>query len=614
MKRRLGILMGAGVALSLSAFQMGCNSHPVSLSTSAGVVEVQQKTNIAGTEELDILWVIDNSGSMCQEQKILRDNFRKFIEELDNNIEFHLAVTTTDMDPSYPLEPVALPGLLQSTPQPVIGFDRTCWYAPDGQGGVLDGTGGQALDLSPIRDAIAAAVECMATPDPASFNFTDAEIQCALPGGDRDACSIPGVCNTGECNEFSIFPDPADYRPIPKVLRAQDYRVGSVIDYERLAADFACMSLVGTRGYGIETGLIAAVEAVSPVNTGGPVNAPEGTMVDTSAPNHGFLRQDARFAAIFVTDENDCSHEGSRQITELGDPTRPPLVLNGCGDQVCDFAAKPGTEATSPLIPVTTLGEQFIANLSASKGRELGPADVFAASIHGTFGPYTGDIPEDCGPMETFAFPTCATVNGTAESGDRYEGFLRTLPVGQFFPEPPANSPDSPLQGFMCQADFSPALQEIGARIGRAQAGCVNETVMPCDGPEDTSCPAFPYSGVPGQCVQMPNTGDQSLPERPVPAAYYCTSGIQVRARLTNPLSTIDTIANSGYCLPDSVGEASFPRGCVVDDSKFVWDACPSGFPGLKLTWNDEQEATNALAGTELQVRYNSVSSDGTEE
>lgn len=69
---------------------------------------------------LDLLWVIDNSQSMCQEQKIIRDNFRRIIEGLDANLDFHIAVTTTHMDSSYPLEPVAAPGLLQSTPQPVV--------------------------------------------------------------------------------------------------------------------------------------------------------------------------------------------------------------------------------------------------------------------------------------------------------------------------------------------------------------------------------------------------------------------------------------------------------------------------------------------------------------
>lgn len=410
---------------------------------------------------LDLLWVIDNSQSMCQEQKIIRDNFRRIIEGLDANLDFHIAVTTTHMDSSYPLEPVASPGLLQSTPQPVVGFDPTCWYAIDEQGELLDGSDDRQLDLSPVREAIAAAVACMANPNPDAFDFTDDEIKCALPGAVTD-CAIPGVCESGECNEFSIFPDPSEYRTIPKVLRAQDYQGESGIDMGRLSADFACMSMVGTRGARIETGLIAAVEAVSPVNTGGPLNAPEGTTLDTSAPNHGFIRHGAEFAVIFVSDENDCSHEGARNVTEVSDPNRPQLILNGCGDQVCAFAAKPGTEATSPLIPVQTLSEQFVANLTASKARSLGPADIFVASFHGVHGPYTGEVPENCEATdEPLITPTCSSQNGSARSGDRYEAFLRTFPVGQYYPQAPENSPSTPLPGLICHGDFGDPITEI---------------------------------------------------------------------------------------------------------------------------------------------------------
>jgi hypothetical protein len=52
--------------------------------------------NENGTK-LDILWVIDNSGSMADEQKALGENFDAFIKEFVNKgIDFQMAVTTTD--------------------------------------------------------------------------------------------------------------------------------------------------------------------------------------------------------------------------------------------------------------------------------------------------------------------------------------------------------------------------------------------------------------------------------------------------------------------------------------------------------------------------------------
>ena len=48
-------------------------------------------------EKVDILWVVDNSGSMEEEQDSLARNFDLFIEEfLKKDIDFKMAITTTD--------------------------------------------------------------------------------------------------------------------------------------------------------------------------------------------------------------------------------------------------------------------------------------------------------------------------------------------------------------------------------------------------------------------------------------------------------------------------------------------------------------------------------------
>lgn len=53
------------------------------------------------SSKIDILWVIDNSGSMKNEQDALAANFDSFISEfLTKNIDFNMAVTTTDSKPA----------------------------------------------------------------------------------------------------------------------------------------------------------------------------------------------------------------------------------------------------------------------------------------------------------------------------------------------------------------------------------------------------------------------------------------------------------------------------------------------------------------------------------
>ncbi|MCB9728441.1 MAG: choice-of-anchor D domain-containing protein [Deltaproteobacteria bacterium] len=60
--------------------------------------QVDEYTQLTG-QDVDVLFVIDNSGSMGEEQSNLGNNFSKFIGEAATwNNDYHLAVTTTDID------------------------------------------------------------------------------------------------------------------------------------------------------------------------------------------------------------------------------------------------------------------------------------------------------------------------------------------------------------------------------------------------------------------------------------------------------------------------------------------------------------------------------------
>lgn len=53
--------------------------------------------NTAQNGDVDILWVIDDSGSMADEQDALGKNFQSFINQfIEKNIDFKMAITTTD--------------------------------------------------------------------------------------------------------------------------------------------------------------------------------------------------------------------------------------------------------------------------------------------------------------------------------------------------------------------------------------------------------------------------------------------------------------------------------------------------------------------------------------
>jgi hypothetical protein len=53
--------------------------------------------NTGKSGDVDILWVIDDSGSMADEQDSLGRNFRSFIDQfIEKNVDFKMAITTTD--------------------------------------------------------------------------------------------------------------------------------------------------------------------------------------------------------------------------------------------------------------------------------------------------------------------------------------------------------------------------------------------------------------------------------------------------------------------------------------------------------------------------------------
>jgi len=178
-------------------------------------------TRARAGREVDVLFVVDNSGSMCEEQAQLRENVDLFIRNLaDGGVDFHLAVVTTDLvDPNQR-------GRFQNTPSREVG----------------------------------------------------------------PACSV--VVDVSAC------PTENGQEAPPKVIASSDprYRAAGVLNIEAVRRDFGCNATAGTSGTGFEAGLEAARLALSDDLR--------------QSDNAGFLRDDALLAVVFLTDENDCSHDG----------------------------------------------------------------------------------------------------------------------------------------------------------------------------------------------------------------------------------------------------------------------------------------------------------------
>ena len=90
-----------GVAAVVALVVGSCNDARVEPMDTAVVKAVRENIASGGRTNVDVLWVIDNSNSMCEEQANLADNFRIFVEgiaQLDAAIR--MAVVTTDITDS----------------------------------------------------------------------------------------------------------------------------------------------------------------------------------------------------------------------------------------------------------------------------------------------------------------------------------------------------------------------------------------------------------------------------------------------------------------------------------------------------------------------------------
>lgn len=605
---RAGIPAIVAAASVLGTLSVGlgsaCNTQPVEYLTSDGQILVSRPTPIGGQTPMDILWVIDNSNSMCQEQGVLRDNFDRFISEIQQTqLDFHIAVTTTHAPDVGITDPVAQEAHIQSRPQPV----------PAGAGSCVQGTGefraepgdpGVQTDFLPLREALEVAKGCLReNVDTTEFNWTEEQILCAVRRSTADSPCVQqtGLPNRNTDNEspetpiydvFDLFPLPDQYREIPPVLRAEDYRdTDGNLDSEQLREDFACMSFVGTRGSTYEKGLEVAVKAVSPELTGGVVGA---TDADTTAPNHGFIRGDAGLSLIFVTDENDCSHDGT--IDERG----------LCGEEVCYY--QNSTELTaeeSALISPEAFAQQLRENLAATKGIDVGDLNedsLLMASINGTSrgNRFSKPVP-DCSaapPLEgtpdyePYAVTAvCSSTTGEAFSGDRYERFNR-----QFTNYYPNSAPRDELEnlGWMCaDGSFAPALEAIGEFLGGISPSCIRDDVYVCE--TDADCPAKVFTGEEGTCREFPGRDGQR----------FCDSGLLLKlVRDETQQAETPDINNLSYCIPESIGELG-PNTCVISAEQYEWVACSDSSAGIKYDWAEpDTTVSRKLSGYVLELNY----------
>ena len=234
----------------------GCLDHPLK-PVDYEKVQVDDKSfPIAVNKDVDILFVIDNSGSMAEEQALLSANFAAFIDVLEQDdvkANYRIGVTTTDSgNPRCP----------------------SAQYTPEGG----------KLVLSSCVDRVAQG----------EFTFNDADFSFACD----DFCSKADA-------DVEVRPTTIAEGGEAKPRRWLESIEGetNVAGFDSMVEAFQCYGPQGVAGCGFESHLESMYLALA------------ASASKSSASNYGFVRDSAILSLVVISDETDCSYSpGTKEI------------------------------------------------------------------------------------------------------------------------------------------------------------------------------------------------------------------------------------------------------------------------------------------------------------
>ena len=378
------------------------------------------------TDEVDILFVIDNSGSMGEEQANLSSGVSNLVEPLvDAGMSVRVAITTTD-DGNYWCK-----GANVSAPE-----------------------SGQFV-FSSCRDRLN------------DFYFagddTHAEVACT------DYCNLDSVST--QPTTTAVDPTPAARPWIEAGPDGTNLPNGA-----SLSDTLHCVLPQGINGCGFESTLESMSKALQ-------------LAANANQDEYGFVRDGAHLAIVFVTDEADCSfnpdHQnlvfgehgvGNQVFWSLPDQQQSPssaVCWNagvtcdfGLGADQCSSADKnvdggaAASAADAAIFPV----QQYRSQLEALRAQKLPlGADVFTFGITGVHDGYAGTLTYALGPNadDTESFQArfgigqgCVSVTTDAVPPVR----IRELVEGSAWG-------DNGKLYSVCAPDYGPAIADIASTI-----------------------------------------------------------------------------------------------------------------------------------------------------
>ncbi|PRQ05978.1 vWA domain-containing protein [Enhygromyxa salina] len=424
LNRRLTLTSVALPMLAAASFTSGCNAHPIKpVELGSNIVEIGGLP-LDVNKKVDVLLVIDNSGSMGDEQANLAANFGPFIERLElAGADYRIGITTTDI--GGPLcGNTANGGELQLS---------SCVDRPH--------TFSSAATKEDKFD-VACAAQC-------GLSSADLEIQPTSISADGEAVARPWIQSFNGVDNL-----PAD------------------VDTH---AAFACFAPQGISGCGWESPLEATARALT-------------NMQNVDRPEFGFLRDDAILAVLIVTDEVDCSFNPSLKnelfvedtfFAEGAESVTSAVCWNGgvqcSGESPYDDCwdanlGASGELTTDPDASVLRPVSRYVDLLEGIAATKIGGREVLVSVIAGVPADYSsgaGELIYADSPNPEFQrdFGIGAgcenEVNGelqTAVPPVRLEAFASAF-MGAGLAENARNVYS------VCEADYTPAILDIVAGI-----------------------------------------------------------------------------------------------------------------------------------------------------
>ena len=464
------IALAASLAGLGGCFDRGVDDLPPQAS-----IETQTDFPVAVNRNLDILFVIDDSESMKNEQDALAEKFQLLMQQIES--------------------------VEHGTPNLHIGVISTNLGGPNYLGDAIDGCEGNG-----------AGGLLQNTPRP-----QDGETAATCTG-------------------------PSDRYIVDEA--GQDGQ--RVTNYQgTLDQAFACIARLGTSGCGLEQQLEAMRRAL-----------------DKSVPeNAGFLREDARLAVVFVTDEDDCSVKADAQ--EFFDLARADI--GGRSDHrcfthgvVCDGKAPTGEgsfegcvpASDSPYLTNVTEYVEFLRKLKKHPDR-----DILVAGIVG----------ENAEPIVVGPNPSVEgdfKVEQSCFSGpEDVEGAFPPVRLRAFFEAFAFQRQES-----IC-ADLADALTNIGEFIGPPPEGaCVPSMLIDRD---ESS------AGLQAECVVAEVRNPDTAGEEEALLAL-CDNAVDPAASSELPCYTLEE--RLGACAVDAPYwiDIFYPADAVVPEGTELFARCLS--------------------------------------